>query len=342
MRMHVTRTRWQVACVGLLALMVSGPAQAVDGVIEINQAKVKVGGVTPGDAPLFPAIISQPGSYRLTGNLDVTDASARPAGTAAENTTAILVTADYVTIDLNGFMIKGPTVCLGSGSSLTCSPTGSGNGINATVAGVAVMNGTVQGMGNVGVYLFDFNKPSQVEKVRALNNGSHGIQANTVANCTANRNGAWGIYTAEGVTGCTADSNRNSGIFATSTVANCTASGNGNYGINATMVTNCTANFNTGIGIYAASTATNCTANSNTVNGIQGSTVTNCTAISNGAKGIEAVTVANCTAQYNSTGISATTATGCTATGNALVDISANGIAGHNICGPGSSTWPCP
>ena len=118
-------------------LGLTGPVYAVSGVIEINQARAKAGGVTPADTPLFPVTISQPGSYRLTGNLDVTDATARPSGTAAENATAILVAANNVTIDLNGFMIKGPTVC--SGSPLTCNPMGVGRGIDAfTQSGVAV------------------------------------------------------------------------------------------------------------------------------------------------------------------------------------------------------------
>jgi len=46
------------------------PAGAVDGVIEINQAKAKAGAVTAGDTPGFPVTISAAGSYRLTGDLD--------------------------------------------------------------------------------------------------------------------------------------------------------------------------------------------------------------------------------------------------------------------------------
>ncbi len=160
----------------LLGMALATPARAVDGVIEINQAKAKVGGVTPGDTPLFPVTISQSGSYRLTSNLDVTDASARPSGTLAENTTAIQVTADNVTIDLNGFMIKGPTVCSGVPAT-TCTPTGSGIGIEEVGAAVggAVVNGTVQGMGSRGVMA-----GSHAEKVRARNNGGDGISATTV------------------------------------------------------------------------------------------------------------------------------------------------------------------
>ena len=74
-------------------------AWAVDGVVLINQASALAGNVTPGDTPGFPVTISQPGSYRLAGNLTVPDA----------NTTAIEVTATgQVTVDLNGFVISGP------------------------------------------------------------------------------------------------------------------------------------------------------------------------------------------------------------------------------------------
>ncbi len=59
---------------------------AADGVIEINQATVEANGG-------FPYVISEPGSYKLTGHLSVL------------NTTAIEVRADDVTLDLNGFAI---------------------------------------------------------------------------------------------------------------------------------------------------------------------------------------------------------------------------------------------
>ena len=44
---------------------------AVDGVIEINQASVFIGGVSPGNNPGFSVSLTVAGSYRLTGNLDV-------------------------------------------------------------------------------------------------------------------------------------------------------------------------------------------------------------------------------------------------------------------------------
>ena len=82
--MHVglRRTVVIVSLTSGLVMLVGAPARAVDGVIEINQARALAGGVTPGDAAGFPVTITASGSYRLTGNL-----------TVDENTTAISVTA---------------------------------------------------------------------------------------------------------------------------------------------------------------------------------------------------------------------------------------------------------
>jgi parallel beta-helix repeat protein len=246
MLMQLNRILKATALGSLLALVVTGPAHAVDGVIEINQVRAKAGGVTPGDTPLFPVTISQPGSYRLTGNLDVTDASARPGGTLAENTTAILVTVDDVTIDLNGFMIKGPAAC--SGLPPTCTPTGTGIGVDAlNHNGAAVVNGTVRGMGSNGLAL---DNQSQAEKIRALGNGGTGIRAETVANSTASGNGNEGIFAANTVANCTANINGSDGIFG-DTVTGCTADGNGGVGIHGTTASGCTAAGNTASQIIA-------------------------------------------------------------------------------------------
>ena len=58
---------------------------AADGRIEINQASVDAAGG-------FPFTISASGNYVLTGDLTVTS-----------DVTALMITVDDVTIDLNGF-----------------------------------------------------------------------------------------------------------------------------------------------------------------------------------------------------------------------------------------------
>src|ERR1700704_150875 len=98
----VSYLTWRrTVCVCILAA-ISSSLYAVDGVVLIDQNRALAGNVTPGDAPGFPVTISQPGSYRLSGNLTVPDI----------NTTAIEITAENVTLDLNGFSIVGPFVCL--------------------------------------------------------------------------------------------------------------------------------------------------------------------------------------------------------------------------------------
>ncbi len=104
----------------------------------IDQNKVLAGSVTPGDAPGFPLTISQPGSYKLTSNLYV------PAGSDG-----IQITADNVTLDLNGFTVLGTATCSQNGSTLavTCSQM-QGNGVYAEGRKhAAVKNGTVRGFG---------------------------------------------------------------------------------------------------------------------------------------------------------------------------------------------------
>src|SRR5262249_28675553 len=130
---------------GLLATL-SCSLYAVDGVVLIDQNRVLAGNITPGDTPGFPVTISQPGSYKLPGNLTVPDV----------NTTGVLITSDFVTLDRNGFTIAGPVVCTGSPATCTAAGTGIGiqSGIPETVSpprGTKVFNGSVRGMGGVGV-----------------------------------------------------------------------------------------------------------------------------------------------------------------------------------------------
>ncbi len=181
---------WRRLMWGCLLAAMPGSLFAVDGVVLIDQSHALAGNITPGDAPGFPVTITQPGSYRLSGNLTVPDA----------NTTAILVTADFVTIDLNGFSISGPVTC----SSLStmpaqCTSSGSGNGVRAFTDGnnpspkaTRVLNGGVRGMGSNGLLLL--GDGSYVEKVVADSNAGSGFLVNgSVVQSSANLNGQVGI-----------------------------------------------------------------------------------------------------------------------------------------------------
>lgn len=252
----------QLGIVLLLVVMVVAPAAAVDGVIEINQAKAKAGGVTAGDTPLFPVTISQSGSYRLTSNLDLTDATARPGGSSAENTTAISITANDVSLDLNGFTIKGPTVCTGEPPTqmLACTPTGTGRGIDgSSVNSVRIFNGTVRGMGDAGIIL---SAGARVERVHVISNGSTGIfvqDNSTVIGSTALQNDSIGIAISGGggvFSNNTAVNNSGSGIQGGGTVVNNTARRNAGSGItSADAAIGNTAQDNGGFGLNLGATA---------------------------------------------------------------------------------------
>ena len=213
------------AAAAMLACAAS--AGAVDGTIEINQAKVLAGSG-------FPYFITSSGSYRLTGNLTVSAAF-----------DAIDVTANNVTIDLNGFSIVG---------------TGGGFGINASGNNdVTVENGAVTGFTN-GV---DVGTSGIVRNVHADGNtgGIFGGNNTVIEGCTANSSTTFnGITCAAGcaISGNTANGNAGVGINSGngSVISGNTAFHNtSNAGINCfgsgCLITGNTA-FNNSIGIAAS------------------------------------------------------------------------------------------
>jgi parallel beta-helix repeat protein len=154
------------AAVAVIAFAAS--AGAVDGTIEINQAKVIAAGG-------FPYVISASGSYRLTGNL--TDSSTSFA--------AISVTAANVTIDLNGFTITGPGGGLGSTT---------GRGIDGfTAVALTVENGTVTKFGGEAGIRTGNN--GIVRNVHVSANGLGIVTGNgsVISGNTANDNNGTGI-----------------------------------------------------------------------------------------------------------------------------------------------------
>jgi len=84
-----------IACLALI----HGTANAVDGVLLINQSNAIAGNVTPGDTPGFPVSINLPGIYKLSSNLVVPN----------ENTTAIQINVNNVTSISTGSPSSGQT-----------------------------------------------------------------------------------------------------------------------------------------------------------------------------------------------------------------------------------------
>jgi hypothetical protein len=145
-------------------------AIADEGQIEINQARALQGGITPGDAPGFPVTISQPGSYRLTGNLLV-------KGATAPNTDGIQIEADDVLLDLAGFVLRCerpglplPLACPGAG--------GVGDGIDvAGVRHVRIENGAVVDFARHGVFVATGSEAYRLADLRISGHGSVGINS---------------------------------------------------------------------------------------------------------------------------------------------------------------------
>jgi len=177
------RRTLQLALAFLTQVAVGAAVWATDGVIEINQAKAVAGSVTPGDAPGFPVSLSTSGSYRLTSNLDLA-AATTPVGVNGIE----LGTAD-ISIDLNGFSVKG-------------TPPGSGIGIYSGMTGTRarVENGFSRNFGGHGVFLLDGTVDGVV--VNNTGNGTSSaiyVASGVVSRCIAITNNGNGIRVDKGV-----------------------------------------------------------------------------------------------------------------------------------------------
>ncbi len=212
----------------LLFLTLARPALAVDGVLEINQTCAVQTGCFAGDTAGFPVTIdgSSGKSYRLTGSLAVGNFSLG----------GVAISANEVTLDLNGFAITNDVTCSGLGSTVTCSASGSSqHGVDATgQTRVTVRNGTVRGFAGDGITAGDY---ADISDIHSEQNGGSGIVARqfaSVTNSSAAINNVDGmnVLTSSEVIGVIARSNRNHGISASngSVIKNVRAWDNGGNG----------------------------------------------------------------------------------------------------------------
>lgn len=218
-----------VQALALLVLLTPGLAAAVDGVREINQTCAFQTGCFPGDAPGLPVTISAPGSYRLTSNVSFSATLGPPSADI------IAITADRVTLDLNGFELR-------CAFPLTGNPCGRGihDGIDATGSGLRIKNGFISGMPSSGISAS--GSDVTVEGIHALDNGGRGIilsgRNGVVRDCTSASNGSDGIFNGgntanEGTLteGNVVRENGRFGITASGMVRNNVSSGNADDGI---------------------------------------------------------------------------------------------------------------
>ncbi len=147
------------------------PALAVDGVREINQSCAVQTGCFTGDAMGFPVSITRSGSYVLTSDLAVSDGALSALSLAGG--------LEDVTLDLNGFEIRGP----GSGTASGIAMSSNQN--------VEVRNGTVSDFGGDGVGGVGSSRSRAVD-LRARGNGAYGIafqgDSNRVERCVVDGN----------------------------------------------------------------------------------------------------------------------------------------------------------
>lgn len=162
--------KFQLLVVGATMMMmwsmVASAAQTSKGPVTIDQSDV-------------PLTIAAAGSYILVSNLVVT----------APNVTAIVIDADGVTLNLNGFTISGPGKTVGTGFGIDGGPSQNN---------VTVFNGTVRFFGGVGISLSGNN--NRVENVRVESTGQDGIfvgHASVVRGCQVLGSAA-GINTDDG------------------------------------------------------------------------------------------------------------------------------------------------
>ncbi len=284
-----------------------------------------------------PYTISTPGSYYLTTNVLVGIHD------------AIIIAANNVTLDLNGFTISSIESPASTGSGIKVGTSGSGAVMNVTIlngfisSGVTNNNGTFAGNG-FGYGIYNLGLPSRNVHVSGVtitgcrfagiylgtaNNtlvescivdtvGSYGIYAQTVVDSTAQNCGIYAIYATSSANNCSGDGIINgSGIFAV-IANNCHGTGSGSgSGLIATNANNCFGDaLGSGTGL-SCRTANNCNGTSSSGNGLAATTAINCSGSSTSANGIYATTAQSCSGSSGSgNGIYATTAINCSGSGS--------------------------
>lgn len=173
----------------LAAALLAAPAFAQTA---IDQTKALAGNVSAGDAPGFPVTLAQPGHYKLTGHLS-----------APAQTTAIVISADNVTLDLNGYTVSGPGSCTQDSATrlVTCT-----QGIDNTKPGIAVQgaraavrNGVVMGFSGAGLVAGEMGR---YDNLVLAQNGQQGFTTvgvgNRIAHSTFDTNRGHGVYMTRG------------------------------------------------------------------------------------------------------------------------------------------------
>lgn len=235
MRLDSRIVPWSVL-VTAAAMLLAPVVHAIDGVIEINQARALAGAGT--DLPGFPVTIDQPGSYRLTSDLD-------------SPSTGIEIVVGGVSLDLNGFSVRCDA----------CQP-GSRGIDGAAQDRIKVENGAVRDFPGIGLNLGSY---SIVRELSVSGGGDHGVvvaAASILTDVSSSLNSGTGIQLGDGctLTSATARGNGIDGVIAANgaSLSSVTASSNTGAGIRAdrgSSIIASAADSNTGVGFVLVGAA---------------------------------------------------------------------------------------
>jgi len=288
-----------------------------------------------------PYTISQPGSYYLTGNIEVTSQN------------AITIMAPGVTLDLGGFTISsslgsasvsdavviknGSHSCRIQNGSIRSGSVVSGSGIfvagfnggivlespnSNTIYNVSVDNVSIHGVGGIGINL---GYDGMVTGCRLYHCGI-GITCGSAASCMAE-------YIASNAINCTksvSNSKGNSRLggigISAGTVSNSSGSANGMPGIFATTVTGSSGSSDSGAGIQAT-TVSHSSGSSTSGYGIACTTAINSTGTSDYGTGMDAQTASHCKGTGGSYGMVLVSGDNCSGYSNGYLP----GIQGENL-----------
>ncbi len=263
---------------------------------------------TPGDADSVYRLTSN-GSYYLTSTIS-----------AASGRAAIEIAGDDITLDLNGFRIRGSNVDVirVTGRAITIR---NGNISNALGMGINAGGATDILIENMNVRTTGGNGIEAGDRARimncSVNDALIGIvagESSVVQGCTSESNASHGFDIDQGsvISRCTASDNIGRGIYhrGRGSIVESSALGNGQEGIraeNTTSVQNCTSSINDGRGIYLTLNANvrGCTVWDNDSDGIvvgNHSVVANNTSTNNTGVGIQATnnsTILDNTSSFN-------------------------------------------
>jgi len=247
-----------------------------------------------------PFAITQPGSYYLTTNVTVSSGD------------AITISANNVTLDLNGFTISSTAAVASTDNAILLSGGRTNIAIRnghissgVTNNGVGVYSGSGFGFGVI-FSGFPYNvRVSDLSVSGCQYDGIYvGYGSTVVESCVVNTVGAYGIQ-GQSVSDSTANDCGTTAISAI-TANNCNGSAGTGSGVYATTANNCNGN-SAGVGysvygVYVLGNAQNCYGN-NSANGVglSATIAENCWGQSSSGTGIFATTIQNCYG-YSGTG----------------------------------------